>query len=137
LFVQFFGLFLRPFSGRGHEYAGGPAEGKVTFKAVYMLEKTLEAPAIRTRRNVLMFLIPSLIGILLFMTPVIYDGNVTIPVAVLAKLVQTVFADHLVAMVSAIITTTMLMTLIAWLFKPAILVKRPFLNVTVHRPRLD
>ena len=58
-----------------------------------MLEKTLEAPAIRTRRNVLMFLIPSLIGILLFMTPVIYDGNVTIPVAVLAKLVQTVFAD--------------------------------------------
>ena len=93
-----------------------------------MLEKTLEAPAIRTRRNVLMFLIPSLIGILLFMTPVIYDGNVTIPVAVLAKLVQTVFADHLVAMVSAIITTTMLMTLIAWLFKPAILVKRPFLN---------
>ena len=93
-----------------------------------MLEKTLEAPAIRTRRNVLMFLIPSLIGILLFMTPVIYDGNVTIPVAVLAKLVQTVFADYLVAMVSAIITTTMLMTLIAWLFKPAILVKRPFLN---------
>ena len=93
-----------------------------------MLEKTLQAPAIHTRRNVLMFLIPSLIGILLFMTPVIYDGNVTIPVAVLAKLVQTVFADHLVAMVSAIITTTMLMTLIAWLFKPAILVKRPFLN---------
>lgn len=93
-----------------------------------MLEKTLEAPAIRTRRNVLMFLIPSLIGILLFMTPVIYDGNVTIPVAVLAKLVQTVFADHLVAMVSAIITTTMLMTLVAWLFKPAILVRRPFLN---------
>ncbi|MGL5421514.1 MAG: hypothetical protein ACRDAJ_00905, partial [Serratia fonticola] len=69
-----------------------------------MLEKTLQAPAIHTRRNVLMFLIPSLIGILLFMTPVIYDGNVTIPVAVLAKLVQTVFADYLVAMVSAIIT---------------------------------
>ena len=45
---------------------------------LFMLER-LEAPAIRTRRNVLMFLIPSLIGILLFMTPVIYDGNVTIP----------------------------------------------------------
>ena len=93
-----------------------------------MLEKTLQAPALNTRRNVLMFLVPSLIGILLFMTPVIYDENVTIPVAVLAKLVQTVFADYLVAMVSAIITTTMLMTLIAWLFKPAILVRRPFLN---------
>lgn len=59
------------------------------------------------------------------MTPVLYDGNVTIPVAVLAKLVQRVFADYLVAMVSAIITTTMLMTLIARLFKPAIPVKRP------------
>lgn len=93
-----------------------------------MLEKSLEAPAVNTRRNLLMFLVPSLIGILLFMTPVVYDGNVTIPVAVLAKLVQRVFADYLVAMVSAVITTTMLMTLIAWLFKPAILVRRPFLN---------
>lgn len=92
-----------------------------------MLEKTLQAPALNTRRNVLMFLVPSLIGILLFMTPVIYDGNVTIPVAVLAKLVQTVFADYLVAMVSAIITTTMLMTLVAWLFAgdPG---QTPFLN---------
>ncbi|MGL5179324.1 MAG: YjiH family protein, partial [Aeromonas veronii] len=93
-----------------------------------MLEKSLEAPAVNTRRNLLMFLVPSLIGILLFMTPVVYDGNVTIPVAVLAKLVQRVFADYLVAMVSAVITTTMLMTVIAWLFKPAILVRRPFLN---------
>lgn len=93
-----------------------------------MLEKSLEVPAVNTRRNLLMFLVPSLIGILLFMTPVVYDGNVTIPVAVLAKLVQRVFADYLVAMVSAVITTTMLMTLIAWLFKPAILVRRPFLN---------
>lgn len=80
-----------------------------------MLEKSLEAPAVNTRRNLLMFLVPSLIGILLFMTPVVYDGNVTIPVAVLAKLVQRVFADYLVAMVSAVITTTMLMTVIAWL----------------------
>ncbi len=93
-----------------------------------MLEKSLEVPAVNTRRNLLMFLVPSLIGILLFMTPVVYDGNVTIPVAVLAKLVQRVFADYLVAMVSAVITTTMLMTVIAWLFKPAILVRRPFLN---------
>ncbi len=93
-----------------------------------MLEKTLAAPRLNTRRNLLVFLIPSLIGILLFMTPVQHQGDITIPVAVLAKTVQTVLADHLVAMVSGIITTTMVLTLIAWLFKPAILVRRPFLN---------
>ncbi|MGL4715633.1 MAG: nucleoside recognition domain-containing protein, partial [Aeromonas sp.] len=93
-----------------------------------MLEKRLEAAAVNTRRNLLMCLVPSLIGILLFMTPVIYEGNITIPVAVMAKLVQRVFADYLVAIVTAVISTTMLMTLLAWLFKPAILVRRPFLN---------
>jgi len=93
-----------------------------------MLEKSAPAQGTHLRHNLWMFLIPSLIGVLLFMTPVVYDGNITIPVAVLAKLVQRMFADVLVGAVCAVITTTMLMTIVTWLFKPAILVHRPFLN---------
>lgn len=97
-----------------------------------MLEKSLTLSPSNSRRNVLMFLIPSLIGILLFMTPVVYQGNVTIPVAVLAKLVQQGLAEQLVAIVTGVISTTMVLTFIATIFKPTWLTAKPFLRHLFH-----
>ncbi|MDX1267024.1 MAG: YjiH family protein, partial [Oceanisphaera sp.] len=52
------------------------------------MEKTLKGQAAVGKRNLLMFLVPSLLGILLFMTPVSYNGDLTIMIAVLAKSLQ-------------------------------------------------
>ena len=42
-----------------------------------------------------MFLIPSLLGLFLFMAPIHYEGDITIPIAVPAKTIQALFGDHL------------------------------------------
>ena len=57
LFVRFLRYSCARFPGESMDYAGGPAEGKVTFKADYYVGKTHQRhPAIPfTRRNVLMF----------------------------------------------------------------------------------
>ena len=77
--------------------------------------------------NILTFLIPSLIGILLFITPVSYQGDITIPVAILAKGLKAVIGDGITGIITLIITLTGLMTLIVKLFEPQIIADRPFL----------
>ena len=39
------------------------------------------------------FVIPSLIGVFLFMCPIKFEGNITIPIAVMANWLQGFFAD--------------------------------------------
>lgn len=56
-----------------------------------------------TKGNLWMFLIPSLLGLFLFMAPIHYEGDITIPIAVLAKTIQALFGDHLVGIVTSII----------------------------------
>lgn len=60
----------------------------------------------------LKFIIPSLIGVLLFMTPVKIDGGFTIPIAILADYVQTGLADSLSFIMMLIILFTALLTVI-------------------------
>ncbi|MBM7095495.1 MULTISPECIES: YjiH family protein [Alteribacter] len=63
------------------------------------------------------FLIPSLIGIGLFMTPVPVDGEVTIPVAILANLLEDTLASVLPAILTIIISLSFIGSLIAILMK--------------------
>ncbi|WMC11903.1 YjiH family protein [Oceanimonas pelagia] len=91
------------------------------------MEKTLTARASGTR-NWLMFVLPSLAGILLFMTPVAWQGNLTIMIAVLAKSVQAALGAHLPAIVTGIITLSALLTLLGSLFRPAWLQNHAFFN---------
>ena len=77
--------------------------------------------------NILTFLIPSLIGILLFVTPVKYEGDVTIPVAIMAKGLKAVIGDSITGIITLIITVTGMMTLVAKLFEPKLIEDRPFL----------
>jgi len=76
----------------------------------------------------LMFAIPSLIGILLFVTPVTYGGELTIPVALLASLLKTALGDHITWVISVIVCTTGAVTLITKLVKPKVIINQPFLN---------
>lgn len=79
-------------------------------------------------RNVLMFLLPSLLGIFFFMTPVSYHGDLTIMIAVLAKSLQAMLADALPSIVTALIAVSAVLSLLVSIFKPKLALDRPFLN---------
>ncbi|PSJ47976.1 hypothetical protein C7H85_04010 [Zobellella endophytica] len=92
------------------------------------MEKTLTGQAAASRRNLLMFLLPSLAGILLFMTPVSYNGDLTIMIAVLAKGLQALLAGWLTTIVTVLITLSAAISLLASLLRPAFITNSRFLN---------
>ena len=83
-----------------------------------------QAPSMTTW---LTFVIPSLLGILLFITPVSVSGEFTIPVALLAGNLKSAIGDSLTAIITAVVTVTGLTTLITKLFSPRFIINRPFL----------
>ncbi|MCF6137367.1 YjiH family protein [Pseudalkalibacillus berkeleyi] len=81
-----------------------------------------------TPLDYLKFLIPSLIGIFLFMIPINVDGEVTIPVAILADWVQQLLDGKIPLIMTVIISLTVIFTLIGSIMKPAMIKDKPFLN---------
>lgn len=88
--------------------------------------QTLTQP--KAKGNFWMFLIPSLVGLFLFMAPISYQGDITIPVAVLAKSVQSTFGDYLVGVVTAIIAFMAAASMLFRFVKPAFVANNSFLN---------
>ncbi len=64
------------------------------------------------------FLIPSIIGIILFMTPLNLGGEITIPVAFFAKVIMNNLSDILPAITVGLIVISLIGTLATKLFKP-------------------
>ncbi len=81
----------------------------------------------KNKRNYLLFILPSLLGLFLFMTPVVYQEKMTIPVAILAKLLQTLLGDHCTLLVTITIVLSAIFSLLVTLLKPEGLKKHPFL----------
>ncbi|MBO1512521.1 YjiH family protein [Metabacillus bambusae] len=80
----------------------------------------------------LQFIIPSLIGIFLFVIPLSINGKFTIPVAILANFVEGLLAGYLPYIATIIMTVTALLSLQAKLVKPAYIVNSPFLDKLFH-----
>ncbi len=74
----------------------------------------------------LKFLVPSLLGIFLFMTPVSTDDGMTIPIAVMAGWIETLLAGQLSAIMMVIIIVTAVMTVIAKVKGPDAFQRTPF-----------
>ncbi|MBQ8604182.1 MAG: YjiH family protein [Oscillospiraceae bacterium] len=74
------------------------------------------------------FLIPSLIGIFLFVTPVNQDGNLTIPIAVLANRLLDMMGDYSTAVICLLISISAIITLI-YRFVPVAFIR--------NNPKLD
>ncbi|ALX49841.1 YjiH family protein [Lentibacillus amyloliquefaciens] len=74
----------------------------------------------------LKFIIPSLLGVFLFMTPVGSGDGLTIPIAILAGWVQEALADQLSAIMMIIIVLTSVLTVIAKITGPDAFRKTPF-----------
>ncbi|GGO75501.1 membrane protein [Marinobacterium nitratireducens] len=66
----------------------------------------------------LKFIIPSLIGILFFLTPIVVDGKVTIGMGVLADMLKEAAKDYLPAFATSLLVISALVSLYAALLKP-------------------
>lgn len=72
------------------------------------------------------FIIPSLIGVFLFMSPIKTEDGLTIPIAILAGKVQSLLADQLSGIMMAIIVLTAIITIIVRLLGKEKLDRTPF-----------
>ena len=74
------------------------------------------------------FLIPSLIGILLFLVPVPFNGKITIGVGILAESIQVKLAPILPGFMTAILILSAIIPIISKAFEPKAIMLRPFLK---------
>lgn len=81
-----------------------------------------------TVSDYLKFLIPSLVGILLFMVPITSGDGITIPVAFFANQVNSLLGDVVPALAVLIISLSVIASIIAVIFKPDFIIESPFLN---------
>lgn len=72
---------------------------------------------VNTKRNVLMFAIPSLLGLFFFLAPLNVADSVTFPLALMAKGVKSLLGDAILPTVTAIICFSAGATLLANVFK--------------------
>jgi len=93
------------------------------------MQNNAQAPEqTESKGNFWMFFIPSLIGLFLFMAPVSYEGDITIPVAILAKSIQAIFGENLVTIVTSIIAFMAAASVLCRIKTPAFIANSEFLN---------
>ena len=76
------------------------------------------------------FLIPSIIGALLFLFPISYNGEVTIGVGILASFLLTTFGDVIPPFIVILLGFSAIASLAATALKPAFVRNSPFLRAT-------
>ena len=79
-------------------------------------------------KNFYKFLIPSLIGMFLFVTPIQSDGNLTIPIAVIANALLNVMGDYSSLVIYVLVTVSALITIIHKIHKIPFIAKNDKLN---------
>lgn len=79
-------------------------------------------------RQFLIFLIPSLLGILLFLTPIVYEEKVTIGLGVMADALKAALSAQLPAIATGLLLFSAIAGVLATLLKPRWITSRPALN---------
>ncbi|XLX42131.1 YjiH family protein [Ectopseudomonas mendocina] len=86
-------------------------------------------------RQFLIFLIPSLLGVLLFLTPIVYEEKVTIGLGVMADALKAAVNDHLPAIATALLILSAVLGILGSLLKPRWLSeRRPLHDLFVLHP---
>lgn len=93
-----------------------------------MSDTLLTQESHKTNRNLLMFAIPSLLGLFFFLAPLTYDGNFTFPLALMAKGVKALLGDAILPTVTAVICFSALASIAASLIKPSFVQHSPLLT---------
>jgi nucleoside recognition membrane protein YjiH len=79
-------------------------------------------------QDYLKFIIPSLVGVLLFMIPITSGDGITIPVAYLANQINSLIGNYIPTITVFIIALSVIGSFIAVLLKPAFIISSHFLN---------
>ena len=79
-------------------------------------------------KTILTFIIPSLIGLLLFMTPISVDGAITIPIAIISKALQTEMGSSIQLIVAGIVVLMAIASLLTRIINPQFVRKNHFLR---------
>ncbi|WP_373293689.1 YjiH family protein [Shewanella saliphila] len=79
-------------------------------------------------KTILTFIIPSLIGLLLFMTPISIDGAITIPIAIVSKALQAEMGSTIQLIVTAIVVFMAFASVLTKLLNPQFIRKNHFLR---------
>lgn len=74
------------------------------------------------------FLIPSLVGVLLFLIPIKFNGQITIGVGILASYVQSIFEDYLPHFMLAVLGLSAILGLLTRILKPNFILQNSFLK---------
>ena len=80
-------------------------------------------------KHLFKFIMPSLLGIFLFMLPLPYDGSITIPIAILSSSLQNLLAPYIEKVLFGMIALSTLGALITKCFKPKFVLNHTFLNM--------
>jgi nucleoside recognition membrane protein YjiH len=79
-------------------------------------------------KTILTFIIPSLIGLLLFMTPISIEGVITIPIAIISKALQSQMGSSIQLIVTCIVVLMAFASLLTRLINPKFVRKSIFLR---------
>lgn len=80
------------------------------------------------KNEILNFLIPSLIGLFLFLFPIPYKGNINIPLGIISEIIATLILPYAHYIVTGIVSISALFSSINYLFHPAFIQKRKILK---------
>lgn len=92
------------------------------------MDKRLKKEEVYSTRDYLQFILPSLIGIFLFVIPLSINGDFTISVALMAGFVQTALGETLPYIATILITIAALLSLFTKVIQPSLIINRPFFN---------
>ena len=80
----------------------------------------------KTTKSLLKFIIPSLIGVILFMTPVSLGGGMTIPIAFLANKTVSFLNEYLLHFAVILISVAAIGSILAKTVKPNFIMKNKY-----------
>ena len=81
-----------------------------------------------TLKDNLKFIIPSIIGVLLFMIPIKYEGDVTIPIAIFSGMLVNFLGEYLVYIITGTMAISAILSLIATIVKPKFITNNKILS---------
>lgn len=87
-----------------------------------MLIKEMTNKQKYNNKDLLKFIIPSLIGVTLFMVPINHNGELSIPIAVCSNIVQGLFGDILPLVLTILISLVAIITAIYKIVKPKFMI---------------
>lgn len=84
------------------------------------------------QKSLLKFIIPSALGVLLFILPVFHDGGLTIPIALLSKTLVSFIEPITVILVTVLIIIAAISSLFTHAIKPQRILQDPYLKSLLH-----